>query len=435
MPSGMISISDNKNKALFCVFLFGVFAASLSQLRVGYVGLGETLILLSVIYFFSTNFKNLNFRSYKFSQIVIGFWLTNFFLLLLAWFFVGQENYKPINLVAYSSSALILALIVSVSSIIFFESSVRRESLVQTVSNFSACFSYFLFLIFLASILLRVESLWFEFGFRFRALSVNPNQLAFILLMLPYFLVIELYENCTVSQNHAKTLALSLAILCCLLCGVFTSSLALELTWLLTLPPLFGVLLAIRGLNIRFIIYSVLLIFLFLVFKQWLSLMIVFQDLGYGALSLKSEYSEIGWLLKIDKELMQHEMSMEKVRLTLIEVGIVALMESSFLGYGPGVFSGLTDTLQGKEVHVTLIDWTLMSGVLGGFVFIVLGTYIFFKFIVLGKFELLIPLLALAMFSCAHTLYRHPLFWFFVSFFIFLANSETESSKTQGSQT
>ncbi len=99
------------------------------------------------------------------------------------------------------------------------------------------------------------------------------------------------------------------------------------------------------------------------------------------------------------------------VRFALYENGVIALVRSFFLGLGPGAHSGLAGPFQGSEVHCSPLDWALMTGLAGLFLYLGLWGYLFWKSLRMRKWPILGLLASLFAFSLFHQTLRHPWFW------------------------
>jgi len=100
------------------------------------------------------------------------------------------------------------------------------------------------------------------------------------------------------------------------------------------------------------------------------------------------------------------------VRLVLWMNGINAIGESPWVGFGPGAHSGLLGPFEGKETHNTIIDWGTSTGLPGMTLFLLLILGLFRQVWRCGSAAVFAAFVALFIFMQLHYSMRQPLFWF-----------------------
>lgn len=256
-------------------------------------------------------------------------------------------------------------------------------------------------------------NLWYGgLGVRFLGWAVNPNQMALLLVLTP-FLGMYCLTALPGGFRPGKALLVML-VACAVAAGWATDSGALRAAWSLCLP-----LLALA--------YGVV------AFKKrsghWQPLMLlVVVVLLAAAMLMLARHVESASLQRSDPavsgapqqapatamesiDMVYVQTNDVDVRRRLLRHGWEALLSSPVLGLGPGAFSGLDRPFQGSEAHNSLIDWGTNTGMVGMAALIALLGWLALQLLRGGQWALLAGLVALAVYSLAHHVLRHPLVW------------------------
>lgn len=251
--------------------------------------------------------------------------------------------------------------------------------------------------------------LWYGgLGERFLGWSVNPNQMALLLVLAPF---LGLYILTASFPHTGVGMALwSLLTAGAMAAGWATDSGALRAAWSVCIPVLaliHGVA-VLRGAALRPL---VLLIACVLVAAMMLALAARMESAASPqgepteALALGSGIQ----LESIESAYVRNDDVTVRGRLMLH--GWEAFRSSPLFGLGPGAFSGLQGPFQGSEAHNSLIDWGTNTGLVGMAALLALVGWVAVQLLRAGQWALLAGLLALAVFSLAHHVLRHPLVW------------------------
>lgn len=234
--------------------------------------------------------------------------------------------------------------------------------------------------------------LWYA-EVRFTALSENPNQLALLLVGIP-FLAMQVLSDaeapCRRGFYAASILVIGIA-------GVASLSDALILAWLvggglailvMSIRLVFGrsargIAILTLGVLLPILIFSIVLP---LVGTIWDAA----TDAAYGV------YSERG---------------QGQVRLTIWKHGAEALFLSPVIGLGPGPHSGFLGPNEGIEAHNTFVDWGASSGLVGLLAYCGLVAFVLVGLVRERKYYLAAGMVSIIVFSLFHFVIRQPLFW------------------------
>ena len=230
-------------------------------------------------------------------------------------------------------------------------------------------------------------------GIRFSGWAENPNQLALLLVALPF---LALQVRADSSSNRTRAFYASIAGVIAVI-GIVTLSDALIVSWLLgaALVGSGAWFHAVFGRSAR---RSTILVYGILCPIMLLAILIPFVGGLEGAAldALSGIYSEGG---------------QGSVRLTIWGNGVEAILQSPFYGLGPGPHSGLHSPNEGFEAHNTLVDWSASAGLLGLLAYIALLVVVAVAAVRGRKPFLLVSIVALCCFSLFHYVLRQPLFW------------------------
>lgn len=259
-------------------------------------------------------------------------------------------------------------------------------------------------------------SAWF-WDVRWTNLSVNPNQFALLLAVLP-FLVLHLLLR--YQYGNVFLLVLVLVFLLSLTLGVYAGSDALQLAWLGG-----GILVALvfvqrRDSSIIFrspevlvnpVAIAAFLVALMFLASAWQLLSGLFIDafINYSKVNLGQlhlpQHSEI------PRHPSEADATQVGARMALWLNGVEALRYSPLIGLGPGAHSGFVHPFSGLEAHNTFLDWGTQTGLAGMIALLVYVVWLWWQVASKGVHELTAMLSALYFFSMFHYLLRQPLFW------------------------
>lgn len=248
---------------------------------------------------------------------------------------------------------------------------------------------------------------------RFSGLSRNPNQLALLVLPVPFLAAHFLW--------HARRLAergwYAAMILVVFLVGVATRSDALWVSWCA------GVVLALALAWLRMA-------------RQGggnpLRQAVLLVGIPVGVVGVAAVYgpSAVRAVVAMGAE-MYAQGDQGADRLQLWMGGLKAIGSSPLVGLGPGAHAGPNVPFMGREAHNTFIDWSMSAGLLG------LGCYL----ALMGWFAretrqarqpaLLVIIGAGVVFSLFHYVMRHPIFWFYIASVAILARNTRAAGTPQ----
>jgi O-antigen ligase len=232
------------------------------------------------------------------------------------------------------------------------------------------------------------------YGYRFRGWAENPNQLALMVLGMPFLGWHLLRET----QRLGAKVMYGLAILGCVWVGLATWSDGLHVAWLGALAVI-GFVLWCRAFRrssgplmyLTHLIVPALILVLGIGLGE--QLLARFEAIGQGV------YSEGG---------------QGDTRMAAWENGLRAIGHSPLVGFGPGSYSGLAAPFQGFEAHNTYIDWGMSTGALGVALLVGLLVWSAWRAWRARAFALLAGFGAVFLFSVfAYTL-RQPMYWLLV---------------------
>jgi O-antigen ligase len=229
------------------------------------------------------------------------------------------------------------------------------------------------------------------YGPRFRGWAENPNQMALMVLAMP-FLGWHLLRQ---AHSRGARLLYGLAIVGNVLVGLATSSDALRVAWL-GAAGLIGFVLWSRALRrgsgasiylTHVIVPSIILI---LTIGLGVQLLARFEAIGQGVYSAGDQGD---------------------IRIAAWENGLRAMGYSPLVGFGPGSYSGLAAPFQNFEAHNTYIDWGMSTGGLGVALQFALLAWSAWRVWRTRSFALLAGFGALFIFSIFGYTLRQPIYW------------------------
>lgn len=250
--------------------------------------------------------------------------------------------------------------------------------------------------------LLGMQFWWYgQIGERFMGWAVNPNQMALLLVMMP-FLGLFMLERCrqhAILYYHSPFVILSLMTLTSLAmaAGWATASDALRMAWLVVIPCL--------GL-------------IGVIYRAWQVLWDLMALLAFAAgIVLLAHWLEIQMIM-VDhlqtRALLSIETQETPLHFIVLYRGLEAWLASPWFGLGPGAHSGLQQPFQGIESHNSVVDWATNTGIIGLSALFALGGWVAWRLWRARQWHLLAAFMALALFAQVHHILRHPFVWVWV---------------------
>jgi len=250
---------------------------------------------------------------------------------------------------------------------------------------------------------------------RFQGLANNPNQLALLMVSIP-FLGWYFLEN---SANKRVKLVSVIAMGAAMFIGLQTNSDALKLG-------------ALFGVGVLTII-SAHSIFCRKVGWQW---RVAALSVVLGAFVLSSliettanptqniAVDVFSSMTESSANLTQNITADQGVRFALWTHAIQAWSEALFFGLGPGAWSGITAPFEGLEAHNSFLDLGMSAGIVGLLVYLGVLYRLSLHFLNNRCYALLTAIGVMVLYSLFHHVLRHPFVWvvFATSFCLFAGN-------------
>lgn len=381
------------NRINIFIFALGLVLTTATQFRFfnSPVGFGELLLLtwaiLAIFNMLNNNKLNL-FDSYTFINLAL------IYIMLLA-MIVGWINGIILNqnqdsfhdLIAYFFSFSLIIILLVLNKIDF-----------EILIKYLYCIGFYSQMIFFIAYLLNVEVV--KYGERFTSWSENPNQLAMLLLILP-FLGLKL---CKDSKGISRKLAYIISVVLIVTMGVSSMSDALLVSWTF-----------IVALYLIFFVSSIKTKSLVLLYGKLIVIIGIPAVILFNLTTIEVILSKI-----------YAEGNQGNVRFQLWENGLFSFFKSFLLGYGPGSFS--SNNVITMEAHNTYIDLTTNFGMLGLVSLILLQVFSLSKAYISKQYALTGLIIAMMIFSVFHHLGRQPIYW--LVFIMIFLNLKEEKGKS-----
>lgn len=239
---------------------------------------------------------------------------------------------------------------------------------------------------------------WYS-GIRFRGWAENPNQIALLLSIIPFFALHLLFNK---SSNLLSKIWYILLIITCLTIGIATDSDAIKIGWLTGSTII--IFLIIHHLLVSIFSSQHVVNFLKKSYQSILGIIIILIKL----ICFKNIYKHINMTLE------SPDNKGDDGRIILWQHGIDAIYNSPLFGLGPGAHSGENAPFLNFEAHNTFIDWGSSSGIVGIISYILLVGSIAWQAWKRQSFVMFAAVICLIIFSCFHYVLRHPIFWFYL---------------------
>lgn len=385
----------NSNKLIPILLGIALSFTTFTKVRFfGPIGIGELLLAITVIMLIVQLAHNqkvyISEKSIKLVSLLYAFILLAFISNLVGAFRGTIEIMDFRDIIAF---LLPIAIIILLVHLFDYQNILIKAALYFYI--YSQAYIYFCLLYLLVIRNFFYIDFFYYFSTRFSGLSLNPNQLALLTLILP---IISLY---LMSRKKIPIYIGILNVVAAVWVGIKIESDALLVTWI-----------------ISFFIYSYILFIKKIKLKK--SLKIILNLFGLSFLvSLLKIASDI---LKDVSNSFNEVSNQSAIRYTLWENGIKAFSKSPLIGNGTKSQSGLTSPFEGHEAHNTLIDLISMLGLFGFIIILLLSLWA----IINSRQNLyyLILLLQVFIYSNFHNVMRQPIFWFVL--FILLLNDHKQ---------
>ncbi len=385
------AIKDSEKLYLF--FLIGIFLTISNQLRFFNlpIGVGELIILISTLLFFTYNIKTFSVNYIK-HNLLLFFWIIYFILLLFGYsisqYFGLESNLDYIlhDIFAYIFIFMIVLLFFHFLKIL------GREKILyyfEVIIYFSVLFYLFIFLF----ALLFPE---FELNFRYPllvrsiGLSNNPNQPALYFSVIPFLWIYFVLKY--------KYYDIKFNILFFLLILLITYSFKSDSNFLGYVGS----------------ICICLILYFFEKAKIYIKLFLIILILIILIICIIN-FNEIAY--KLDGESYHG-------RLELILNAFYHFDKIVYFGFGPGPHSFQSYDNNLWEVHNNFIDVFTQVGILGVILFLYINFYIAKGLFKNKEYILFMGFISLVIFTNFHFTFRQPIFWFFMCFFYIMSQGD-----------
>ncbi|MCM3639282.1 O-antigen ligase family protein [Sporosarcina luteola] len=386
----------NSNKMIPILLGIALSFTTFTKIRfIGPVGIGELLLLITAILLIIQLAKNQKIyvteKSIKLVSLLYSFVLSAFISNL---FGALKGTIEIIDLRDTIAYLLPIGLIILIVHLPDYQNVLKKAALHFYI--YSQAYIYLCLLYLLVFRNFFYIDFFYYYSTRFSGLSLNPNQLALLTLILP---IISLY---LMSRKRISIPIGILNIVAVVWIGLKIESDALVLAWILS-----------------FFIYSYAIFIKKIKFKNHLKVIVNIFVLSFLVSMLKIALD----IFKNVSNSFNEVSNQSSIRFILWENGIKAFLKSPLIGNGTKSQSGLTSPFEGFEAHNTLIDLLSMLGLFGVIVILLLFLW---AIINSGKnLHYLILLLQVLIFSNFHNVMRQPIIWF-VLFLLLLTNHKQE---------
>lgn len=232
---------------------------------------------------------------------------------------------------------------------------------------------------------------------RFQGFANNPNQLALLMVSLPFFGWYFLENSVNKFVKLLSMLAMGVAIFF----GLQTGSDALRLSLL------FGMgVLAIASAHSTLYRRTG---------WQWrvaaLGVVLGAYVLPYTIETLVGLTQETPVGLTQNGDLAQNIAADKGVRFALWTHAIQVWTEAPIFGFGPGAWSGIMAPFEGMEAHNSFLDMGMSAGIVGLLIYLGILYWLSLHFFNNRCYALLTALGVMVLYSLFHYVLRHPFFW------------------------
>lgn len=314
--------------------------------------------------------------------------------------------------------------VLSMSVVIFFKDRFCNRSMLIFPSVFLMLFCS---IVWVCALLQSDDVFWWQSlsDYRFMGLARNPNQMALLGLLVPFFagnVFFWLVENKKAVLPYLIPFLILVASSSA--AGWQTSSGALRGAWLVSLPIYALAVLFSHRKN------SILKFSLFAMFAVMLT---VFFVQGAGHLHHSQQQGGEPLTSLTDTINNAAQVSDANIREPLWRNGAAAVMHSPIFGLGPGQFSGFNAPFEGNEAHNSYLDLATNTGIVGVSILFILIAIGMRKFWAAGNLEFIAAVVALMIFAMAHHILRHLYVWFVVYLFACISSRQAKKEHSVSS--
>lgn len=384
----------------------GIILTTATQFRIPSIpiGAGEIMVFSWIVLVFVRVFISKFHLVTSSVKVMTIFWIFSFAALnlgALSSLLLGI----PISFQFYHDTfAFLFAFIFSIAFLI----TVKRQRDLQKILLIAISFAIICLLIILVLPSNSFVIAWQDDA-RFLGWSQDPNQLAILLVPMPFV--------CLYLRNHSSSKLESiwciLLIVGALIFGIATASDGLRVCWSIALPLMILLMsyrqiiatlhAKIQKMRLTLVKNNILIFLIFIV-----------------GLLIAGSYQEINNIMSN----VYNYRSQGDVRVTLWLNGIAAVLYSPLFGLGPGPHSGYEAPLLEFEAHNTFIDWAGSTGIVGLIAYLALLAWIYWNAWKSGLSSLTTALITLIGYSCFIYTIRHIVFWFYL---LIIISSSTNS--------
>lgn len=395
-----------------------IFASVATALRFGNlpIGIGEIAIML--VFFWALRYRRA--LSYLKHPVML-FWMGFITIAGLAMLFGTVKGASA----THTAAAYLYSASFSLMALACIEQSTKQQfdAFIKALTIIPGIMLIIPFLCFLTDATPLAEALGIntDFPSRLSAWSTNPNQLALLLLPIPFWLL-AVYRDA--SWHGGRWLRNFILLWAFFFLGICVRSDALLLAWCAGLPILTGVAAAwTRPFNWK--LFATALAAFVLAFGTF---KVVIDGPGREQL-VKAEASIVGFVASMLGEAppelgkrtfvpgksdsvigVGFDQNKSGVRKTLWIHAYEAWLQSPLIGHGPGAFSYLDDPTEKQEAHNLGFDMLTQVGIAGVLMFAALYLWLLFTAYQARDPYSLAVLVVLMLFSGAHFMLRQPVF-------------------------
>jgi len=251
---------------------------------------------------------------------------------------------------------------------------------------------------------------------RFQGLANNPNQLAMLMVSLPFIGWFFIENSVTKLAKSLSVLSMGVAVFV----GLQTGSDALKVSLLFGIGVL--VLVIAHSTWYRKEGWKWRVAALGIVLGAY-----VLSGLPYaiensdGSIQNMAANSD-GWAQNIAAD--------KGVRFALWAHAIQVWMEAPIFGLGPGAWSGIMAPFEGMEAHNSFLDLVMSAGIVGLIAYLGMLYWLSLHFLTNRCHALLAILVVMILYSLFHYVLRHPFFWVILatSFCLCAGNNDTKKN-------
>ena len=399
IPIYMTPCSQKKGVFSMCIavlFFTSVAIIQLSKLRLGKtsIGLGEFMLAIWIICTGLNVLFSRNLFKFNVTKTIVIFWIATFAVLGVGRIVSIQQHHAPDQLIHNTTSLIFSAALCTTVAFRATNPFWLEKMMVRAVVIFS-----------LIQLVLYIYTFWFPdiLGmnlfynmrrYRYLGLSSNPNQLAlYCIIALPICASWFMFGSLKGRVVALVAAGISITI------GLNTRSDALLVAW---------------GMGLLLLLLSSYFILARKMSKTLWGKIAGICMTGFIVCTLLFYYLKIKSLFIgfYDKAYIKGDAGIERIE--ILQNGFRAFLASPIVGLGPGSFSGMEAPFQNTESHNTLLDWSNHTGVLGACLLIALFSYSLFCAFKTKRFELVLGMITLIIFSQFHYVLRHPIVWIFL---------------------